>query len=41
MGPVGDRHCGRCSKCRERHDAFLEVGIDDATDYADRTYVSA
>jgi len=33
-------HCGRCSKCRERHDAFLEAGVDDPTDYADRSYTS-
>lgn len=31
------RHCGLCSKCRERHDAFLEVGVADPTDYIDRT----
>jgi 7-cyano-7-deazaguanine synthase len=33
------RHCGVCSKCRERHDAFLAAGIADPTDYADRRYV--
>lgn len=33
------RHCGLCSKCRERHDAFLEVGVADPTDYADRTNI--
>jgi 7-cyano-7-deazaguanine synthase len=33
-------HCGRCSKCRERHDAFLEAGVVDSTDYADRAYTS-
>jgi 7-cyano-7-deazaguanine synthase len=33
------RHCGTCSKCRERHDAFLEAGLVDPTDYVDRTYV--
>ena len=32
------RHCGVCSKCRERHDAFLEAGVDDPTDYADRAF---
>ncbi len=33
------RHCGRCSKCRERHDAFVEAGIPDTTTYADLTFV--
>jgi 7-cyano-7-deazaguanine synthase len=27
-------HCGACSKCRERHDAFAEAGLDDPTAYA-------
>jgi 7-cyano-7-deazaguanine synthase len=27
-------HCGACSKCRERHDAFLSAGIADPTTYA-------
>ncbi len=27
------RHCGACSKCRERHDAFVEAGVEDPTDY--------
>jgi 7-cyano-7-deazaguanine synthase len=33
-------HCGGCSKCRERHDAFLEAGLSDPTDYVDRAYTS-
>jgi 7-cyano-7-deazaguanine synthase len=28
-------HCGACSKCRERHDAFVEAGLTDPTEYAD------
>ena len=32
-GPTLPRHCGTCSKCRERHDAFLEAGIADPTEY--------
>ena len=34
MNPQAGRHCGLCSKCRERRDAFLEAGIDDRTEYA-------
>jgi 7-cyano-7-deazaguanine synthase len=30
-----DQHCGICSKCRERHDAFIEAGTADPTLYAD------
>ena len=34
MNPVGMEHCGLCSKCRERRDAFVEAGITDPTKYA-------
>jgi 7-cyano-7-deazaguanine synthase len=33
MNPVGDVHCGRCSKCRERRDAFRISGVRDKTVY--------
>src|SRR5262245_1468827 len=36
-GPV---HCGTCSKCRERHDAFVEAGIADPTKYADERFIT-
>ena len=34
MNPSGTTHCGRCSKCRERRDAFLAAGFEDPTAYA-------
>ncbi len=34
MSPRNGLHCGRCSKCRERRDAFHEAGISDPTAYA-------
>ncbi|MEZ5316293.1 MAG: 7-cyano-7-deazaguanine synthase [Vicinamibacterales bacterium] len=35
MNPSPDgAHCGLCSKCRERRDAFLEAGVDDPSRYA-------
>ena len=34
MQPVEGVHCGRCSKCRERRDGFIEAGAADPTKYA-------
>jgi 7-cyano-7-deazaguanine synthase len=35
MNPAdGPSHCGLCSKCRERRDAFAAAGADDPTTYA-------
>lgn len=33
MAPEGDRHCGACSKCRERQHAFRDAGVEDPTEY--------
>jgi 7-cyano-7-deazaguanine synthase len=40
-GQAHPRHCGACSKCRERHDAFVEAGRADPTDYVDTANVGA
>jgi len=32
-------HCGECSKCRERHDAFVDAGVADPTMYATKEHV--
>lgn len=34
MAPSAGRHCGQCSKCRERRDAFRDAGVADPTTYA-------
>jgi 7-cyano-7-deazaguanine synthase len=34
MNPRDGLHCGQCSKCRERRDAFRDAAIDDPTAYA-------
>jgi 7-cyano-7-deazaguanine synthase len=34
--PVRGRHCGRCTKCAERIDAFERSGVPDPTRYASR-----
>ena len=34
MNPQGGRHCGRCSKCRERRDAFHDASVEDPTRYS-------
>ncbi len=34
MNPQDGQHCGQCSKCRERRDAFHEARVADRTAYA-------
>jgi 7-cyano-7-deazaguanine synthase len=34
MQSRGGVHCGRCSKCRERVDAFTQAGVSDPTVYS-------
>ena len=37
MQPSSGMHCGRCSKCRERKDAFREAGVEDKSRYRSTT----
>lgn len=34
----GDIHCGRCSTCVERLEAFAQANVPDGTEYEDRNY---
>ena len=34
MNPTKGLHCGQCSKCRERRDAFAAAAVPDPTQYA-------
>ena len=36
MNPINNEHCGRCSKCRERLQAFAKTGITDPAPYTFR-----
>jgi 7-cyano-7-deazaguanine synthase len=36
MNPRNGVHCGQCSKCRERRDAFRDARVADPTSYATR-----
>jgi len=42
MKPVAGehaRHCGECSKCRERHDAFVAASVADPTEYESLRFI--
>jgi len=36
MQPKDGLHCAKCSKCRERRDAFREAGVPDPTSYREQ-----
>lgn len=36
MNPIDTKHCGRCSKCRERLQAFHAAGLKDPAPYVHR-----
>jgi 7-cyano-7-deazaguanine synthase len=35
------QHCGVCSKCRERHNAFVDAQVPDPTEYADMSCITS
>lgn len=37
----GERHCGRCGTCVERHEAFALAAVPDPTEYKDPDYWQA
>ena len=39
-GQALPQHCGTCSKCRERHDAFVDAGVKDPTRYASEQFTN-
>ena len=40
MNPL-PQHCGACSKCRERHNAFIDAEVPDPTAYADLSHLKS
>jgi len=38
QGDFFPRHCGVCSKCRERHDAFIDARVPDLAEYSVREF---
>jgi 7-cyano-7-deazaguanine synthase len=41
ISPLGSLHCGQCNKCAERIAAFQAAGMEDPTEYANRTVIPA
>jgi 7-cyano-7-deazaguanine synthase len=37
----GEKHCGRCGTCVERIEAIRDAGIDDPTEYEDKSFAEA
>jgi len=34
VDPTDGVHCGECKKCKDRHESFVEGGVEDPTEYA-------